>query len=96
MYSELFSSFERYKQRVPRDSLHELKFEDLEEKPRQTLQLMYGKMGLPGFEQFWPKVESYLESISGYRKNFYQLDEKSKRIVQRRWSRTFNLYGYTR
>jgi hypothetical protein len=96
MYSELFSSFEHYRQRVPRDLLYELKFEDLEQEPRQTLQLMYSKMGLPGFDQFWPKAESYLESISGYRKNIYQIDEKSKLTVQRRWSGTFNRYSYPR
>ena len=96
MYSELFSSFERQRKRIPPDFLHELKFEDLVQEPRKTLQLMYGKMELPGFERFWPKVESYLKSISDYRKNIYQLDENSKRIVQRRWDKTFNRYGYSR
>jgi hypothetical protein len=73
-----------------------LKFEDLEQEPRHTLQVMYRKMGLPGFEQFWPKAESYLNSISDYHKNIYHLDDKSKRIVQQKWNGTFDRYGYPR
>jgi hypothetical protein len=87
--------FERDRQRAPQGSFHELKFEELEEKPRETLQLIYGRLGLSGFEQFWQKAESYLESVSHYRKNFYRLDEKSKQKVQQRWGRNFKRYGYS-
>lgn len=94
MYAELFSLFERDRRRVPQELLHEMKFEDLVKEPRKTLQLAYGKLGLSGFEQFWQKAESYLDSISDYHQNIYHLDEISKRAVQQRWSTTFDRYGY--
>jgi hypothetical protein len=94
MYADFFSSFERDRHQVPQGYLHELKFEALEKEPRKTLQLLYDGLGLSGFEQFWQKAESYLASISGYRKNIYHLDENSKLKVQQKWSKTFERYGY--
>jgi hypothetical protein len=94
MYSEFFLLFERDRKQVPQGSLHEMKFENLEKTPKQSLQMLYRNLGLPDFESFREKTMTYLESISDYRKNVYHLDDKSKRIVHQKWSGIFERYGY--
>jgi omega-hydroxy-beta-dihydromenaquinone-9 sulfotransferase len=93
-YTELFSCFERDRGTIPAGSLHEMKFEDLETQPVETLRLMYENLGLAGFESFEPKLRSYLNSISGYQKNVYRLDDADREKIAERWRHTFECYGY--
>lgn len=79
---------------MPQGSLHEMKFENLEKTPKQSLKILYRNLGLPDFESFREKTMTYLESISDYRKNVYHPDDKGKRIVHQKWSRIFERYGY--
>jgi hypothetical protein len=93
-YSELFSLFERDRNKIPSGNLYELKFEDLERHPQATLQQLYQALSLTGFESFWTKAQGYLESIKAYRKNRYRMDEKGRQRVRERWQWTFDHYGY--
>lgn len=93
-YVELFALFERDRRLIPAGDLYEMKFEDLEARPLETLHAMYKALGLPGFDRFAKRVSAYLESISGYQKNAYQLDEAAREKVADRWKATFERYGY--
>jgi hypothetical protein len=93
-YSELFSLFERDRNLIPSGNLYELKFEDLERSPKTTLQQLYRALRLYGFESFWTRAQAYLESIRGYQKNRYRMDERDRKKVQERWRWTFDHYGY--
>lgn len=93
-YTELFDLFERDRGHVPQGSLHELKYEDLESEPIESLRALYTDLGLTDFEVFRGKVERYLERIKGYRKNVHELDDVTKERIALRWRRTFEKYGY--
>lgn len=93
-YVEMYSIFERDRGLIPHGALCEIKFEDLEAEPIETLKSIYEKLNLPGFSLFEKKVFCYLKSIEGYRKNVYQLDEKTRGKVAHIWGRTFGQYGY--
>jgi len=94
-YTELFRLFERDRNLIPQGSLHELRLEDLEKSPWDALQEIYQDLELPDFDSFWTRVEPYLKSIEGYRKDGYQLDEADREKVSQRWHRTFEQYGYS-
>lgn len=94
-YTELFFLFERDRGLIPAGSLYELKLEDLEERPREILEDLYEKLGLPGFDRYWDRVSGYLKSIADYRKDRYHLDEETRQKVSRRWRETFERYGYS-
>lgn len=93
-YTELFSLFERDKAFIPDGSLYEMKYEDLEERPLESLRSVYDVLGLSDFAQFQEKVIRYLDVIKGYRKNVHQLDDDLKQKVATHWKSTFEKYGY--
>jgi omega-hydroxy-beta-dihydromenaquinone-9 sulfotransferase len=93
-YEELFSLFERDRHLIPQGALHEMKFEDLEERPLDTLSAMYKDLNLPAFEPFQKRAAVYLESIRDYEKNTHNIDQISREKVSRRWRETFERYGY--
>jgi hypothetical protein len=93
-YTELFALFDRDRPLIPEGALHEMKFEDLEADPMGSLQKLYERLGLGGFEQFKARVSPYLEQIRKYEKNHYNLDEKSRQKVALRWRSTFDRYDY--
>jgi omega-hydroxy-beta-dihydromenaquinone-9 sulfotransferase len=93
-YEELFSLFERDRNRIPQDALYEMKYEDLEEKPVEILRSTYETLGLPGFDRVQDKITAYLESIKTYQKNPHQMDDESREKVSKRWRFTFERYGY--
>jgi len=94
-YAELFRLFERDRHLIPPGCLHELRLEDLEKSPRDSLYEIYENLELPGFESFWARVEPYLKSIEDYQKDGYRLDEADREKVSQRWRRTFERYGYS-
>lgn len=95
-YVELFSLFERDKNLIPEGSLHEMKFEDLEAEPVETLRKMYQGLGLPGFDSFETRLDEYLKSIASYEKNIFKMSEEDREKVRRAWGKNFDLYGYPR
>ncbi len=93
-YTELFTLYERDRGLIPPGDLHELRFEDLEKSPRDSLAGIYQELSLPDFERFWPRVSVYLESIAGYKKNTYILTEEVRAKLNRRWGFFFERFGY--
>jgi omega-hydroxy-beta-dihydromenaquinone-9 sulfotransferase len=93
-HTELFAVFERDRMSVPPDSLVEIKFEDLEDRPIDTLAAAYQALGLPGFDRLKTRLEPYLDSIKDYKKNVFQLDDVTREKVSRRWRAVFERYGY--
>ncbi|MDQ7785544.1 MAG: sulfotransferase [Desulfomonilaceae bacterium] len=93
-YVELFRLFERDRALIPKGSLYEVKYEDLEARPLESLQGAYQVLGLSGFAGLRERVTQYLEVIKGYRKNNHDLDDDAKQKVARHWKRTFQQYGY--
>jgi hypothetical protein len=93
-YTDLFALFEQDRRLIPPGDLHELRFEDLETSPRESLQTLYQELSLPGFEDFWPQASVYLEGLAGYKKNTYTLTEEVRVTVNQRWRFFFERYGY--
>ena len=93
-YTEIFSLFERDRGLIPPGSLYELRFEDLESSPRESLERLYAELGLPGFDGFWERAEAYLKKLVGYKKNTYTLTEEERAKVSQRWHFNFLRYGY--
>ena len=69
---------------VPAGHLHELAFEDLERDPIGEIRKVYNALDLPGFAEALPRLESYVDGLSSYRKNTYSdLDPALKRRLAR-------------
>jgi len=93
-YRELYALFERDRRLIPPGSLHELRFEDLEQEPRKCLEKLYADLELADFERSWQRVAEYLKRLTGYRKNRHRLTEEDRARVSRHWAFNFGRYGY--
>ena len=69
----------------------------LEQDPTGVVGSIYESLGLTGFDDLVPRLESYLASIAGYRKNrLDELAEPLRRRIAHDWGRSFDEWGYVR
>jgi omega-hydroxy-beta-dihydromenaquinone-9 sulfotransferase len=96
-YTTLYDAFFADRHMIPDAHYCEVRFEELEADPAATVARIYDQLRLPGFDEFSPKLQSYVESLAGYRKNEYApLDETSRHVVAQRWGRSFDVWNYTK
>jgi len=93
-YPLLMNAYLEQSGSLPEDHLTEVRFRDLQEIPMGTLESIYHKLGIEGFEDAAPRFRTYLDSISDYRKNNLELSPREKRLVQQRWGDFFNHFNY--
>lgn len=80
---------------LPDGRICHVAYDDLDTDAIGQLSRIYDHLSLPGFETYRPKVQAYLDSISSYKKNSYvTLDDAMKTKVAKRWSRSFETWGY--
>lgn len=80
---------------VPPSRLFELRFEELERRPLETMRSLYAHLELPDFAVAEPRLERYLASIAGHQKNrFPDLTPELRQRVARVWRRSFEAWGY--
>ncbi len=72
----------------------EISFEDLECEPLAQLEHIYGSLGIPGFTGVAGRFESYLDSISNYRKNSHVFSAETVARVDRQWGGLVRRWGY--
>ena len=80
---------------IPDGNYHEIRYEDLEQDPVQTVKSIYESLSLPNFEIVAEDLRSYVDSIAHYRKNDHsQLPAEWKRRIDDAWERFFHHWGY--
>ncbi|GAB4183295.1 MAG: sulfotransferase [Wenzhouxiangellaceae bacterium] len=93
-YPWMLEKLRRDTQDLPAGHLIELRFEDLEQQPLQQLEKIYQQLQLDHFEQVKPRFESYLQTISGYRKNRHGFPADAVDLVDQRWGSIIREWGY--
>lgn len=95
-YKLLYDAYFEARNLIPRNRLHEIRFEDLERDPIGELQQMYDHLELSGFEENIPQWKEYVASLKGYRKNRFQpLDDSLKLRVAKLCKRSFDEWKYS-
>ena len=74
--------------------LVELRFEELERDPEGTLRRVYGALDLPGWETARVALRDYTRSLSGYRKNRYEIGPDIVELVQRECGFALESWAY--
>jgi len=97
VYTEMYDAYFQ-ERRVISDGRHcEVAFEDLEREPVGVVGSIYKSLGLSGFEAIGPRLEGYLGTIAGYRKNrLDDLPEPLRHRIAHDWCRSFDEWGYQR
>jgi hypothetical protein len=95
VFREMYDVFFRERPLIPDGHYHEVSFEELEKDPVPQMKALYEKLALPDFRVVRPRVESYLNSLAGYRKNqFPELSPTWRATVLRAWGREVEEWRY--
>jgi hypothetical protein len=97
VYTEMYDAYFEQRALIPEGQLYDISYEVLERQPVSVIGSIYESIGLSGFEDVRPRLEGYLASIAGYRKNRHgDLPEDLRRRIAYEWGRSFNEWGYER
>ena len=78
-------------------NLEEVSYRELTDDPIGTIERVYSKLELGGFEEALPNIEQYLNSVRGFSKNAKpKLPNEIIREINERWSFAFEEWGYTK
>jgi len=93
-FEVMYNAFERDRAGLPEGCLHEVKYEDLVADPVGKLGEAYEALDLGGFDSMRPVLETQAKAMQRYRRNRYQLDDRTRSLVAERWQPFFERYGY--
>ncbi len=97
VYTEMYDAYFEERELIQEGRLCDVGYEDLGREPVGVIGSIYESLGLSGFDDVRPKLESYLASIAGYRKNRHEeLPEPLRRRIALDWSRSFDEWEYER
>ena len=94
VFSRLYDSFERDRSLIPSDQYAEICYEQLADQPIESLQQIYGDLGIADFSKVLPDVQTYLDSRRGYQTNRYELEAATLGQIKERWAGYIERYGY--
>jgi hypothetical protein len=93
-YKGLMGKYLEQRSLIPSGRLAEVGFEELEQDPVGTLSEAYERLELGGFEEVKPRLEAYVEGLSGYRKNVHALEPAILRTIAREWQFSLKEWPY--
>ena len=94
-YTRLHDAFFAERDLIPAGRFHEIRFDELERAPMQTMREIYHKLDLNGFDTFEPELRKYLDSLADYRKNrFDELEPPMREKIASEWKRSFDTWNY--
>lgn len=85
IYAKLYHKYEADKNCIPTGNLIEVKFEDFEADAMGMTEHIYQTLDIPGFAEARADIERYVGGKKGYKKNKYQYDDRTVRLVQEHW-----------
>lgn len=71
-YHDMEAAFYRDVEAIPANRVVEVRFEDLDEDPKRVIRDLYDALELPYSTEFDKRLDAYLASVAGYRKNVFK------------------------
>jgi len=94
-YRIIMDSFFNERRLIPPERFCEVSYHDIEKEPVHAVRSIYEKLNLPAFTAVEPAVETYVKSLSDYRKNAYvDLPADVRNEISRTWKRSFDEWNY--
>lgn len=93
-HSHMYERLEATRHLVDEDHFYELRYEDLVADPVGQMRMLYEHLKLDDFEAALPHLEHYLASVAGYETNRYELTDRQREEIGRRWGAVIARYGY--
>jgi hypothetical protein len=79
--NDMLNTIEKDLNKLTVNRKYEIKFEEFEKNPKETIKSMYNHFNIEYSTEFDLKLNEFLLSISDYQKNKYTLPEENKTII---------------
>jgi len=94
IYEKVMRKYLADRELIPEGNLVEVAYDDLDNKPIETLRSIYNGLDLGGWDGAEFAFRSYVESQKDYRKNGFVIADRSAEIIEKRWAFAFDALGY--
>ncbi|HNW75370.1 MAG TPA: sulfotransferase [Bacteroidales bacterium] len=81
--------------KLPGNRFREIRFEDLEQDPLNTIQSMYQDLEIPYTASFETNLKKFLSEVSSYRKNTFNLTDTEKQEINEKMDKMMSRYHYS-
>jgi len=95
LYKNLMDDYFEEKHLIPQENLFEFSFDQLQEKPLDTIKDLYLELNLAGFEEAQPKFTAYLKNIKHYKKNKHRIKKEHLDRLLVEWDSYMTLLNYS-
>lgn len=95
-YRQMMEAYLDQRGSIPAGNLVEVRYEDLEEAPLETVGGIYDGLRLRGWEAAQPGMARYLESRSAFKKNVYAFEHADLAAVEEHWGFALEAWNYDR
>lgn len=96
VYDRMMRAYERDAEGLGTDRLIELRYDDLDANPLESVEKCYSALALPGFDSARAQFERYLASVSSFKKNKFDYSDEAAAKVEARVGRFIDKWGYER
>jgi hypothetical protein len=94
-YRTMYDAYFAQREAIPPDHFHELAFHQLEADPVGEVERLYTSLAISNFHEVRPRLEAYVRSLAGYRKNAHPaLTEHLRARIAEAWEPCFRAWGY--
>lgn len=94
VYPRMMRQLEEDAKLVDPDHYFEIGYDALDSRPIETLETIYSKLSLSGFDEAKPHFENYLSSVESFEKNKFKYSAVSARKVETRWDYFLKKWDY--
>ncbi|MGE0631672.1 MAG: sulfotransferase [Pseudobdellovibrionaceae bacterium] len=91
-----FEIYNRDKFQVPKNSLIEVSYEDLQARPIEVMAKIYSQLQIEGYSTLKPKFEAYVEQCHGSNVDNYKYTTDDFVSVEKKCARWLQLWSYAR
>jgi hypothetical protein len=94
IYQRMMQKFMAERDLIPKGNLIEVRYEDLDSHPLETLQHIYTQISLPGFDDKQAHFEQYIKHIGHYEKNNFEIDNTLRQRINKECLFAFKEWEY--
>jgi hypothetical protein len=94
IYKGLYEKYLEEKHLIPKENLIELRYEEFIKDPFGSIEMIYSKLDLSGFDKAKPAFQRYLKKYANYKRNEHIIDEQTRAKVYAEWKFAFKAFGY--
>jgi hypothetical protein len=91
---KLLKTIEKDTTVIPLSNYYEMRFEDLEADPLAEIKKIYTRFHMPIDDQLCQKIQSFIDNLTPYKKNEFQLAEDEKGLIHKYLDHHMQFFNY--